>query len=164
MVEMSYSPMAIVLISITVLMIGAVLFQEFRRRPEVSCVDGAHRGARRFASWVSYLFAATPVVWIGMLYSFVLHWHSFHGRWPETQSKRTTIAIELSGHESLVGITGSYMVYSFPIWAVFVLFTRHYVLTGSEGYRRAGLFFIPWALLLLLATVDPGHYITWFFE
>src|SRR5262245_48270959 len=151
--QSSYSPTAIALICITVLMIVVLLFQEFRRRPDVSCVDAAHKGARRCTSCVAYFFAAAPVIWTVLLYSFVLHWHSFHRHWPEAHAKRTTIAIELSSHEWLVGMLGIFMLCSFPVWGAFVLFTRHYVLPPSEGYRRAGLFFIPWALLLLLVVI-----------
>jgi hypothetical protein len=43
---------------------------------------------------VSYTFAAAPIVWCALLYSFILHWRVFHGTWPMTGTKRTTIAIQ----------------------------------------------------------------------
>ncbi len=117
--------------------------------------------ARRWAQLVSYTFAATPIICCTLLYSFILHWRVFHGTWPTTGTKRTTIAIQLAPHESITGGLAMFLIFSFPVWAVFVAFVQHYTLANS---RRLAWFFIPCIAVLILAAIDPGHFIRWFFD
>ena len=118
-------------------------------------------GARRWTRIVSLAFAVAPIVWCVLLYSFVLHWRAFYGAWPDTRTLRTTIAIQLVPHEALTGFTALFIVFSFPIWAAFVAFARHYILADA---RRLGFFFIPWVLVFVFVAVDPGRFIMWFFD
>jgi hypothetical protein len=119
------------------------------------------RGARRWTQFISFAFATAPIVWCVLLYSFILHWRVFHGTWPDTRTLRTTIAIELAPHESATAFLAMFLIFSFPIWAAFVAFARHYIL---GDWRRLGFFFIPWVVVFVLAVADPGHFIMWFFD
>jgi hypothetical protein len=47
-----------------------------------------------------------------------------------------------------------FLIFSFPIWAAFIAFVRHYTLANS---RHLAWFFIPWIAVLILAALDPGY-------
>lgn len=119
------------------------------------------RGAQRWARFVSWAFAIAPILWGVVFYSFILHWHSFYGSWPDVHTKRRVIALQLASHESLAGGFAIFLIFSFPVWAVFVGFARHYVLCDL---KRIGLFFIPWVLTFILVVLDLGGFIGWFFD
>jgi hypothetical protein len=117
--------------------------------------------AKPIGRFVSVSFAAAPIFLCLVFYGFTLHWRIFHGSFPDTGQLMRTIAVELVPLETVSAILGFFLFYSFPVWAAFVAFIRHYVFADL---RHVGLYFIPWAAVLTLIVIDPGGFILWFID
>ncbi|HMO65651.1 MAG TPA: hypothetical protein PKE47_10600 [Verrucomicrobiota bacterium] len=128
-------------------------------RPKLLAKESA-----RVGRVVCLSFAAVPLIWCLLMYAFVIHWRLFHGAWPDTRGKYTTIAVELVPLESMAGMGGVFLIFAFPVWAAFVLFVMRYVHLGPAKLRRTVFMFLPWLGVIVLSVIDPGGYIGWFFD
>ena len=126
---------------------------------EVDCFRD-FKAARRWAYVFTGVFAALPIAWLLSFWLFIFKWWEFHGALPGTTKY---IAAPLRLYESVSAFLLMCGAYSFPLWAAILIYLYKFIIPRRDIMWWV-LVFVPWAVAIAWAKINPGGFFWWFID
>jgi hypothetical protein len=116
----------------------------------------------RFLQTLTWLPAATSVVWLTNVLAFVGHTCWGLGHWPRNQLEHVS-STAYAIHQTSVFVVSGSVLGALPVWLLLLAFPQARV-SARVHLMQAGLYFAGCLAIVSYLAIDPGGFVDWFLD